>query len=76
LDISQLVDSELDIYGIFRYANTYPDAIQALSRSQLDICKIITHKYPLSQIKEALEVARTQKDSSIKIMIYPHGGEK
>ncbi|GIM46725.1 sorbitol dehydrogenase [Collibacillus ludicampi] len=75
LDIPQLVDSELNVYGVFRYANTYPDAIQALSRSQLDMGKIITHKYPLSRIKEALEVARTQKDTSIKVMIYPHGGE-
>jgi L-iditol 2-dehydrogenase len=71
LDINQIIDGEIDVYGIFRYANTYPAAIQALSSSRVDIEKVITHKYALSDIKEAVEMARTQKDTSIKIMIYP-----
>ncbi|WP_027417959.1 NAD(P)-dependent alcohol dehydrogenase [Aneurinibacillus terranovensis] len=74
MDIPLLVDSELDMYGVFRYANTYPAAIQALSRSTPDIEKVITHRYSLDEIKEAVEVARTQKDKSIKVMIYPNGG--
>lgn len=71
LDINQLIDGEIDVYGLFRYANTYPAAIQALGKSDCDIEKVITHKYALSDIKEAVEMARTQKDTSIKIMIYP-----
>ena len=71
LDVNQIIDGEIDVYGIFRYANTYPAAIQALSSSGVDIEKVITHKYALSEIKEAVEMARTQKDTSIKIMIYP-----
>jgi L-iditol 2-dehydrogenase len=75
LDIPQLVDSELDVYGIFRYANTYPAAIQALSKGTQDIRKVITHKFALDDIKEAVELARTQKETSIKIMIYPKGDD-
>lgn len=75
IDIPHLIDSEIDVYGVFRYANTYPAAIQALSRSNLNIEKIITHRYSLTDIKEAIEVARIQKNVSIKIMIYPDGGE-
>lgn len=75
IDIPHLIDSEIDLYGVFRYANTYPAAIQALSRSDLNIEKIITHKFSLDDIKEAVEVARTQKDISLKVMIYPDGGE-
>lgn len=71
LDVNQLIDGEIDVYGLFRYANTYPAAIQALSSSEVDIEKVITHKYALSDIKEAVEIARTQKETSIKIMIYP-----
>jgi L-iditol 2-dehydrogenase len=74
LDINQLIDGEIDVYGLFRYANTYPAAIQALSTAKVDIEKVITHKYALSDIKEAVEMARTQKDTSIKIMIYPNEG--
>jgi L-iditol 2-dehydrogenase len=71
LDINQLIDGEIDVYGLFRYANTYQAAIQALSSSNVDIEKVITHKYSLSDIREAVEMARTEKETSIKIMIYP-----
>jgi L-iditol 2-dehydrogenase len=72
LDISQIIDLEIDVHGVFRYANTYPAVIQALSRSSLDIEKMITHKFALQDIKAAVEVARIQKDSSMKVMIYPN----
>lgn len=71
INVNQLIDGEIDVYGLFRYANTYPAAIQALSRYQVDIQKVITHRFALSDIKEAVEMARNQKDTSIKIMIYP-----
>lgn len=71
IDVTHLIDSEFDIYGVFRYANTYPTAIQALSNSNLNIEDIITHKFALKDIHEAVEIARTEKDTSIKIMIYP-----
>lgn len=71
LDIPALIDAELDLYGVFRYAQTYPLAIQALSRRQHHVQKVITHRFSLNEIKEAVETARTQKESSIKIMIYP-----
>jgi L-iditol 2-dehydrogenase len=76
IDIPHLIDSEIDVYGIFRYVNTYPAVIQTLSKSQFDLEKVITHKYALKDIKEAVEVARTVKDTSIKVMIYPSGGNE
>ncbi|MBO1003942.1 NAD(P)-dependent alcohol dehydrogenase [Pseudogracilibacillus auburnensis] len=71
MDVTRIIDGEIDVYGIFRYANTYPAAIQALGHSDIDIEKIITHRFALADIKEAVEIARTEKDTSIKIMIYP-----
>jgi len=72
LNINQLIDGEIDVYGLFRYANTYMPAIQALSKSNVNIEKVITHKFALSEIKEAVELARTEKETSIKVMIYPN----
>ena len=34
VDIGALVDAELDVYGVFRYANTYPAAIQIAKQGQ------------------------------------------
>ena len=72
MDMGGLIDGEIDAYGVFRYANTYPAAIQALRGSDADIGKTITHRFPLVDIREAVETARTQKDTSIKVMIYPN----
>ncbi|WP_342575391.1 NAD(P)-dependent alcohol dehydrogenase [Paenibacillus sp. FSL M8-0142] len=71
VDIGALVDAELDVYGVFRYANTYPAAIRLLQSSSSRIRDIITHEFPLDRIQEAVELARTQKDTSVKVMIYP-----
>lgn len=71
VDINTIIDGEFDVHGLFRYANTYPSAIQALSKASIDIEQVITHKYLLKDIREAVEVARTEKDTSIKVMIYP-----
>lgn len=71
VDVNAIIDAELDVYGLFRYANTYPAAIAALASSELDIEKVITHKFALKDTVEAVEMARTQKDTSIKVMIYP-----
>lgn len=70
-NVNQIIDGELDVLGVFRYANTYPDAIQLLSRSGVNIEQVITHKYALADIQEALDMVRNNKDTSIKVMIYP-----
>ncbi|MEK4352884.1 NAD(P)-dependent alcohol dehydrogenase [Paenibacillus sp. FSL R5-0475] len=72
MDMGRFIDGEIDAYGVFRYANTYPAAIQALQHSSLDIEKIVTHRFALTDTQEALEVARKEKDTSIKVMIYPN----
>ncbi|KRE47070.1 hypothetical protein [Paenibacillus sp. Soil522] len=54
---------------VFRYANTYPAVIQALQHSYADIESIITHRYGLADIKEAVETAYTREGTSIKVMI-------
>jgi L-iditol 2-dehydrogenase len=73
IDVAALVDAELDVYGVFRYANTYPMAIQALQRTRPDIEKVITHRFALDDIQQAVETARNQKEFCTKIMIYPNG---
>lgn len=71
INIPMLVDKEIDAMGVFRYANTYPRTVDALQQRDYGIEKIITHRFLLADIKEACEVARTNKNESIKVMIYP-----
>jgi L-iditol 2-dehydrogenase len=73
LNVPWIADNELDIYGIFRYANTYPQGISLLASGIADVRSLITDRYPLEQTKEALERARTNKSGSLKVVVYPNG---
>ncbi|WP_040289669.1 NAD(P)-dependent alcohol dehydrogenase [Alicyclobacillus hesperidum] len=69
INVTQFVDDEIEMCGVFRYANTYPAGISLLRR--IDTSSLITDAYPLSRVGEALERARTNKAGSIKVMVYP-----
>ncbi|MCL6548443.1 MAG: NAD(P)-dependent alcohol dehydrogenase [Alicyclobacillus sp.] len=73
LNVPFISSYEVDIFGIFRYANTYPQGIRFLASGQYDVKSLITDRYPLEQAKDALERARTNKSGSLKVMVYPNG---
>lgn len=67
-----IADNEIDIYGIFRYANTYPKGIEFLSSGSIDAKVLITDKYPLEQTYEAMERALNYKSECLKVVVYPN----
>lgn len=73
LNIPFIVDNEIDLFGVFRYANTYETAIRSISSSSVDIKSLVTDKYALHQTGEALERARTNKSGTLKAVVYPNG---
>jgi len=68
-----LCDNEIDIYGIFRYANTYPQGIDFLASGIADVNSLITDRYPLERTQEAMERAISNKAGSLKVVVYPNG---
>lgn len=72
IDITSMIDAEIDMLGVFRYVNTYSDAIRGLDHPFVKLKKVITDRYPLKEIQKAIEVAMNEKEKSIKIMIYPN----
>lgn len=72
LNIPFIADNEVDIYGIFRYANTYPKGIEFLSSGQIDASVLITDKFPLEQTYDALERALNHKSECLKVVVYPN----
>jgi L-iditol 2-dehydrogenase len=77
LPISAAALREVDLVGVFRYANTYKDAIQLIaSRDPLlpDLSKLVTQRFTgLEKAPEAFEMARRVKDDKgdlvIKVLI-------
>jgi L-iditol 2-dehydrogenase len=72
LNVPYICDNEIDIYGIFRYANTYPQGIRFLTAGLPGIQSLITDRYDLEHAGEALDRAMTNKQGSLKVMVYPH----
>ena len=51
LPISEAALKEVDLIGVFRYANQYPRAIEMIHTRQVDVRKIIASRYTLEQTK-------------------------
>ncbi|EDU49019.1 Tdh, Threonine dehydrogenase and related Zn-dependent dehydrogenase [Pyrenophora tritici-repentis] len=73
LPISAAALREVDIVGVFRYANTYPMGIEVVSKKGDDypnFAKLVTHTYKgLESAEEAFEMAGKTKDESGKLVI-------
>lgn len=61
---------EIDLKGIFRYVNDYPVALAMVASGLVDVKPLVTHKFDITQAKEAFDAAFEQKGNPIKIMIY------
>ncbi|KAI0760562.1 GroES-like protein [Fomes fomentarius] len=74
LPLSAAALREVDIHGSFRYAHTYPTALELLASGKLPaIEKIITHRFPLSDTARAFELLARGRDDDgnmvLKVMV-------
>ncbi|MEI6156901.1 MAG: NAD(P)-dependent alcohol dehydrogenase [Atribacterota bacterium] len=67
--IIKTIDKELDILGVFRYANAYKGCIDLLNAGKVNLKSLITHRYTLEQTQEAMEFAHHHKAESIKVVV-------
>ncbi|KAM0788435.1 hypothetical protein ACM66B_001570 [Microbotryomycetes sp. NB124-2] len=74
LPVSAAAFREVDLLGVFRYANTYPEALALFGSGRLPgVEKLVTTRYPLSQVNEAFEALLAGKDKDgnmiMKLMV-------
>ena len=73
LPISAAALREVDLVGVFRYANTYPTGVEVISKKGLDypdFSKLVTHRYRgLEDAEKAFEMAAKTKDDDGNLVI-------
>ena len=69
ISVHQVIDKELDLLGIFRYANVYADAVRLVASGQISLKPLVTHRFPLAETAEALLTAGRRGDSAVKVLV-------
>lgn len=73
IPISAAALREVDIIGVFRYANTYPAGTEILSKKGPEVPKfekLVTHRYTgFENIEKAFQMAGKTKDESGKLVL-------
>jgi L-iditol 2-dehydrogenase len=69
LDVALVQGRELSVTGVFRYANTYPLALQLISSGAVNVTDVITHRFTLEDTERALTISQTDR-SSLKAMVH------
>jgi L-iditol 2-dehydrogenase len=70
LPVAAIQVKELLVTGVFRYANSYPAAIALAASGAIDLDALVTGRFGLEQVTEALTASRTDPHS-LKPVVYP-----
>jgi L-iditol 2-dehydrogenase len=70
LPVSRIQARELEITGVFRYANTWPLAIELASSGKVDLDSLVTSRFGLEQVEEALHAAVDPQ--ALKVIVAPN----
>ncbi|SFB31711.1 L-iditol 2-dehydrogenase [Amycolatopsis marina] len=70
LPLAHVQGFEVEVTGTFRYANTWPTAIALAAGSEIDLDRLVTHRFGLAEVEQALTVAR-HDETVIKAVVRP-----
>ncbi|XP_076179459.1 sorbitol dehydrogenase isoform X2 [Ptiloglossa arizonensis] len=61
---------EVDIRGVFRYANDYGDALELVASRKIDVKPLITHNFKMEKTVAAFDTSKSGRGDVIKVMIH------
>lgn len=69
VNISLALIREIEIVGVWRYANTFQPAIQLIEKGMVDVKALITHRFEMEDVASALEFALQRPADLVKCVI-------
>lgn len=72
INISHITLKEIQINGSYgRTQEDFMNALRVLEKTGESTLRLITHTFPLSRTAEAFETISTQKQNTMKVVLYP-----
>jgi threonine dehydrogenase-like Zn-dependent dehydrogenase len=71
LPLFDVFRNEWKIYGSFVNPDTHLSAVRLLDSGKVSVKPLITHRYPLKQVREA--ILRQQAGDAVKVLVLPNG---
>jgi L-iditol 2-dehydrogenase len=68
INVPLIQGREITLTGTFRYANTYPLALELIASGAVNVADVITHRFGLAETEAALTLAR-RDPRSLKAMV-------
>jgi L-iditol 2-dehydrogenase len=70
LPLAHVQSYEIEVTGTFRYANTWPTAIDLAASREVDLDRLVTHRFGLDQAEQAL-TASVRDETAVKAVVNP-----
>ena len=70
LPLTHVQTHELEVTGTFRYANTWPQAIELAASGRVELDALVTGHYGLAEVEQAL-TAGTRDPALVKAVVRP-----
>jgi L-iditol 2-dehydrogenase len=70
IPVGAIQGKEIWLTGTFRYANTYPSAVELVASGRVDLDAIVSASYSLDDVEQALTHAR-RHPADMKVMVHP-----
>jgi len=71
LDLDRIVTGNISLLGVVGSPNVWETSIQLLETQRMRVTPLITHRFELSQIQEALDTVRKRIGGAIKVLLIP-----
>jgi L-iditol 2-dehydrogenase len=71
VDIDSVIINDVDIYGVLASPNTFAGTLALMGAGKINVKPLITHQFPLEEIKKAIQLVYERKEFRIKILLKP-----
>ena len=69
INLMQVVKKELNIYGSWTCAFTFPESINLVAQGKINLRSLITHRYSIDEVDKAFKEASQYSEDRIKTVI-------